>query len=479
MEALLGALQLAAHPEDGAARFAVATSPLAQALGVDNASDRRRAVRLAGELSRRVFEEGLARTVEFLATVAADQANQRGRERLSDVIAQAEAYESEPPEHPSIDDFIRCTRAARVRPRGEGVVRVLTLHGAKGLQFDQVFLADIDGTLAKRVPAIFAAAGEPSSEPLGHDADPTADPTRLSLAGSSTIREHSGVLSAMAADWRARAVYEELCLLYVGMTRAKTVLEGFARPSKRGLGSIAWSGLVAGEVSDGATEIRRAAVDRSPSSPSEAQPSNRLAHAIPAWAEPAQNAQPKHGPEAPWRVAVLSPSGVGSTATVRSRLGTDMPQADLGVAVHRVLESVEWLETDGDDPAQWIDLSTPMDLEAASRITAALKSGGLPTALSRDRITSRWRGELELTVLREHEIAVPVEYEGRTVLVRGRSDRLVVGHSDGQVRRCLITDFKTGRPGAQAFEQLELYRRAVAAMYQISIEDVDGELVEV
>ncbi|MEO1278975.1 MAG: UvrD-helicase domain-containing protein, partial [Planctomycetota bacterium] len=249
VEAVLSALQLAAHPEDGAARYAVATSPLGSTLGLREASDRRGVTQLAGDLARRAFEEGIARTVEFLAMAAAEHANERGRDRLRDLISQAEAYEAEPPEHAGIDDFMRCARAARVRPRGEGVVRVLTLHGAKGLQFDAVFLADIDGALATRVPPIFS-----STEDHGHADDPTADPTRLSLAGTSAIREHSPVLRELGARWRERAVYEELCLLYVGMTRAKTRLEVFVRPSKKGLGAVAWAGLGASgdvfEISD-------------------------------------------------------------------------------------------------------------------------------------------------------------------------------------------------------------------------------------
>ena len=464
VEAVLAALHLAEHPSDGPARFAVATSPLGRELGLERWDDRAGAERLAREVGHELFEQGLARAVERLAMRAQPAANARGRARLLDLVAQAEAYEIDTVERASVDDFIAFARASRVPPRGSGVVRVLTLHGAKGLQFDAVFLADLDRPLATRSPTFLAdAAGQEAD-------DPAAAPTRMSLTGTKELREHSPVLGQMYQRWRERAAYEELCLLYVGMTRAKTHLELLVRPAEKGLGAAAWTGLAASgseaEFGD------RAWLDRPcPDAP------DRSASPVPPWASPDAVSSRWSRSREPWRMATVQPSSHGMQRNMANLLATDTPAADLGTEVHRLLEAVEWLEGMPEDPSLWVQEQNTLTREAATRVRAALASGHLAGVLSKGDIQDRWESDLDLTVERERAIAVSVELEGRHALVRGRIDRLVVGRRAGRIERCLIVDFKTGAVDEQERTQLEIYERAVARMLSVPDDAIESQLV--
>ncbi|MFI4883345.1 MAG: UvrD-helicase domain-containing protein [Phycisphaerales bacterium JB064] len=466
VEAVLSALQLAEHPGDGPALYAVANSPLGAALECPRWDDRAASAKASRRIAGWVFEEGIARTVERLCTLAAVHTNARGRQRLADLVAQAEAYESEPPRWAGVDDFIAFARSARVRPHGSGLVRVLTLHGAKGLQFDAVFLADLDGQLATRPPAILADADGLEDE------DPSSPPSRLSLAGTADIRKHSRVLSEIHARWRSRSVYEELCLLYVGMTRAKRHLELLVRPSTKGLGAAAWNGLGAeGPVHEtGSTSWLAGSVTSAP------QPTPTAA---PTWGSPSGVSEAWAVGREPWRVAVVQPSQLGASGGVASLLATSATAADLGSEVHRLLESVEWLEDAGEDPSAWGAPAIASAGEAGERIRTALTHGSLRGVLSRDAIEHRWGSGYDLTVRREMPLSVPMDVDGRPALVRGRIDRLVLGMKAGQVERCLIIDFKTGATGENALGQIELYRRAATLALRANPDSIEAELISI
>ncbi|UYV11543.1 MAG: UvrD-helicase domain-containing protein [Phycisphaera sp.] len=469
VEAVLAALHLAEHPGDGPARFAVATGPLGVELGFERLDDRAGAGALSHALGGRLFEHGLARTVEWLAMKANAGANARGRARLLDLVSQAEAYEADGAEWAGVDDFIESARASRVQPRRSGVVRVLTLHGAKGLQFDAVVLTDLDRPLAARSPSFLADA-------TGQEAlDPAAPPTRMSLAGTKELREHSSVLSQMYERWRERAAYEELCLLYVGMTRAKTHLELLVRPSKRGLGAVAWAGLGASGTENESGHGQRLAQDHPAGDHQDRTEPTR--QPTPAWASP-DAVSPKwaHARE-PWRVAMVQPSSLGDRQGVAGLLAADNPAADLGTEVHRLLEAVEWLEDMPEDPMAWVREHGPNTKEAAARISAALASGQLAGVLSRGGIAERWAEGLDLSVDRERALAVAVELEGKPALIHGRVDRLVVGRRAGTIERCLVVDFKTGAIDEAGRGQVGIYQRAVATMLGTPVDRVEGDLV--
>ena len=133
---------------------------------------------------------------------------------LDTFLSQALAYENVEP--PSLQGFVRFIRAndsdiKREAEEGASGVRVMTVHGAKGLEADVVFLADTGGQIV--VPGqkdILVAIGKDRDDPAflwrrKKEEAPSAQRDADALADAEKEREY-------------------LRLLYVAMTRARDVL---------------------------------------------------------------------------------------------------------------------------------------------------------------------------------------------------------------------------------------------------------------
>jgi ATP-dependent helicase/nuclease subunit A len=111
--------------------------------------------------------------------------------------------------------FVRALKAGGIRGpavAAEGVVRLLTVHGAKGLEAPLVLLLDTDGPPA-RPESMGALCEWPGEAPA---------PWRFAFLASET-RPPACSAEALAVEQAARA-REELNALYVAMTRAERQL---------------------------------------------------------------------------------------------------------------------------------------------------------------------------------------------------------------------------------------------------------------
>lgn len=153
--------------------------------------------------------EGRARLVERLGAEANDP--------LDELINAAFAYEAE--HWPSLSGFIAWFDAGtgdlkRDSDAASGQVRVMTVHGSKGLQAPIVILADATGAPSE--------AGDLALEdaPLGHKPDrrrivPLPPLTKEEKRGPITQAEDARKQAALQEHWR---------LLYVAITRAEEAL---------------------------------------------------------------------------------------------------------------------------------------------------------------------------------------------------------------------------------------------------------------
>ncbi len=208
--ALAALLQAAAHPEDRFARRQVEMSPLAElvggARGLAEAPALSRAVLAAIEADG--FEKWLAGWARRLKPVL--EADDRfTRLRLRQLVAAGRVFDERGGR--DVDAFLRFLGETTVRePEGAGVVRVMTLHKSKGLGFDVVVLPDLEGQkLAQRRdgPAVRKAVDRSVAWVLQHP--------------GALLAECDPVLREYQAEAIAENCYEQLSLLYVGLTRAK------------------------------------------------------------------------------------------------------------------------------------------------------------------------------------------------------------------------------------------------------------------
>ena len=237
VELILSLLHLADHPGDGLCAFHVAASPLAEWLPY---SSPRQPEKLAHWFRTLVARCGLGNAIAQVADHLADHLSWWDQHRLEQLIRAA--HEFQPSYQGRLRDFEEAILRGRVALPTEAQVKVMTIHKSKGLEFDAVFLPDLDVDLS-------------SSNNL------------FVLRGSDPCQAPDGVLRYMNArlqtllpdDWqrafkqeKERGINESLCLLYVAMTRARQALYMTARPTSgnplQSLGSLLQSTLAGGRA---------------------------------------------------------------------------------------------------------------------------------------------------------------------------------------------------------------------------------------
>jgi ATP-dependent helicase/nuclease subunit A len=327
------------------------------------------------------------------------------------LLDQALAYERAEP--PSLTGFIAWMDRAEVKVKrrsdeGGTQVRVMTVHGAKGLEAEIVILPDT----AKRREG----RNRPAVLPLPGD-----------LAGWATAADEAPpALAEAEADRRARAEAENLRLLYVALTRARTwlIVAGAGDPGKEPADS--WHGLVA-EAMDrlgAATDAhgRRILAEGWTEAAAPAAPGTAPAAVLPGWA-----ARPAPVPAAP--PPPLSPSALGGAHVLPAEGGADGDAAalDRGTRIHLLLEHLHGRPAAA-RPAIAARLlpGLPDAEELLAEAAAVLDAPDLAMLFGPDSLA-----EAEVTA----ELA---ELGHRRI--RGRIDRLVVAPD-----RVLALDFKSNR----------------------------------
>jgi ATP-dependent helicase/nuclease subunit A len=483
VEDAMALMQFLLLPDDDLTLATVLKGPLFgfdEELLFDLAWRRGEDARLWGELQRRAGEtEAFARAAavlralmgradfappyELLAEIMGERGGRmrwlqrlgpEAADALDELMAAALAYERS--HGPSLQGFLHWLAAGDIvvkrdlDERGRDEVRIMTVHGAKGLQAPIVFLPD---TL--QVPT---------------------HPLRIAWSDDGLALWAAGHECAAPALDRARAEAaqrreeEYRRLLYVAMTRAEDRLYVCGWHTRKTPSPGTWHELVAAGLAETAGVERFAFASPGGDgwsgeglrlrSPQSAKPvsDDRLsasfhAASLPAWA----SSPPKPEPIPPKPLAPSRPEG--SEPPPRSPLGADGGAGfRRGLLVHRLLQSLP-------------------QLDPALRAAAARRFLARPVHGLSDEAQAALVAET-LAVLAEPDLAalfgpsslaeVPVVglIDGRAI--SGRIDRLVVREDEA-----LIVDYKTLRPVPASeddipplyLDQLRAYRAAVAAVY--------------
>ena len=163
VELLLSVLTLVDHPSDSIARFHVGTSPLAAPLGLDEATASAPAapppfIAALDQLRRELVDDGYGPVLGRLAAIVAPSGSQRDARRLEQFVESARAWDlaagGQRVGLGRTDPFIAQCRSTSVADPVPSPIRVMTIHKAKGLEFDLVVLTDLDRKLVPHAPRV-------------------------------------------------------------------------------------------------------------------------------------------------------------------------------------------------------------------------------------------------------------------------------------------------------------------------------------
>jgi ATP-dependent helicase/nuclease subunit A len=375
---------------------------------------------------------------------------------VEEFLGLALAYERE--HVPSLQGFLHWLTAAETEvkrdfaahPRDE--VRILTVHGAKGLEAPIVFLPDTMAVPDHKVALVWSEDALPLWKPPGDH------------AASRYVAEK--------AAWRDRQMQEYRRLLYVGLTRAQDRLYIGGWQTRQAPQGACWYALCRSGLAGCAEPFdfdTRALIgkdegwsgeglrleSRQTRRPEQEAPgtTGQIGGTLPDWA----NLPPAPEPDPPRPLFPSRPPGDEPPALSPLKIaGRD--RFKRGLLVHRLLQSLP-------------------ELPVGERDAAAQRFLALPTHMLSSEEQDDIRRET-LAVLADPELAelfgpasraeVPLVglIGGRAV--SGQIDRIVVGDN-----RVLIVDYKTMPPVPASedevallyLRQLAIYREALAQIY--------------
>jgi ATP-dependent exoDNAse (exonuclease V) beta subunit len=518
VQLVMSLLQLIDHPTDSAARYHLASSPWAPQLGLDASADEAAAVDLAHRFRMLLATDGYGATVAAWAEQLRPFANARESRRLGQLTELAYEYQQsiETPrtigfQHQQREPLrtaglLRRIAEKKIKDPTEDPVRVMNVHQSKGLQFDVVLLPDLESDLGDRVTPSFVASRPEATSPI-QQIIRYVPREILPLLPAWVEQVHEGHYEDRVA--------EELCVLYVALTRAVHAMHMIIAPSN----------YLPGRDDEKVTKKKKAdSVPRSVAGLLRAalcgcdpvEPDKVLyACGDPDWLSKlpridfkpvVDRLQPSPKVELAASDATMAhradfsinPSELegGGRVSLRQQLSFPNRTAmQFGSLVHAFFEQIEWLDRDPPSEASLRAIglardADPQHLEVAlAAFYQQLKQPRVSAVLSRsyykawlNRIASKQPGAVELMVKREQRLASR-EAEGFMV---GYIDRLVLFCRNQRPIAADVVDFKTDQVGnaeelqqrvAHYRPQLLAYVRGIARMLQLPGKAVTARLV--
>lgn len=519
--AVLSLLQLSSHPGCQVSRYHVAGSPIGPVVGLNDWQDERVAIEVAAGIRSRLMDDGYGRTLQWVSDSVRDYCSQRDLLRLQQIVAAGWQFDQSPSLNPV--DFVRLLENSRFMKSEPALVRVMTVHQSKGLEFDIVVLPELNGQLFR---APVAASGGPGA---------ATAPTAVSIWRSRDLRSLLPVpLQQAFEQTTARNLTESLCLLYVAMTRAKQCLQMLIPPVASGKTPKTWTGLLLASLTDDriaapekvlyetgdAGWYHRSAMKvskapdaagkqhhRAPAEDSQtggqsastdghsgARPElQRDSRRMVRWSDRVSLAPmtdgrrrglSRHAPSRHDDSQLLHTGGVMSTSREFDPLSVD-PRTR-GILIHAWFQAVDWLAA-GQRPAAagLRGLATELRMSETevntllpdffamleqprtrSVLTAESVLNEFPFAEFRDEIKA---GIVRLEVFRER----PFVMVQNNCLVQGTIDRLVIASRGSRALAAQILDFKTDRLSGDRDEWIRIkqqYYSAQLAQYSAAVQ---------
>ncbi len=322
----------------------------------------------------------------------------------------------------------------------QNAVRLLTIHGAKGLEAEAVLLIDTD-TPQRAADSMGVLVDWPGED---------AVPRRFAFIVSEG-RPPACCVDVLEAEKHARH-REELNALYVALTRARHTLAISCVEPHREAGGSWWQRLLA--LAEPCAVVDHEGVDPSPASGAQGTPLT----------SPQTNSHQKTSPQT-ISLAVLPAAPPGVDVPVRA---ADSTASRTGQAMHRLLEWGGVAERQVRAVVREFKLDA---VQTQAAVTGAQRILAGQGAWAWDAAVLAWQG---------NEVALA--FEGQSL----RLDRLVQRRDPGHEGHWWVLDYKSGAapqdlPELQA--QMQTYRTAVQAIHagqvvKAAFLTARGELIE-
>ena len=507
--AVLSLLRLADHPDDRIARYHVAATPLGEVLPYPyrDHDDDPGAAYLARSVRRDLIRDGYGATLAGWSRRLAPHVDAAEHHRLQQLVELGFRWDERAGLRP--DEFVRFARSERVGDPRETPVQVMTVHQSKGLEFDAVFLADLESSLTGGAGGGETALPERDSE--------TGLIRRVFPYVKKDLQPLLPEMDEAVRQHEASRFRDELSWLYVAMTRAKHSLrillsaDGESGPGSaksparliRAALGVADEAVADGDVlfEEGPAEWHVALDRPAADQVSHGEPSTDVRRPPgAASAEPGLRIDP--GRPRTRMLGRRTPSDLEGGDQVDPAHILTLKEHDAarrGDVVHRWCQEVTWIEDGIPDDEALLQLgrraAPEMGVEALESLIQDfrrwLDRPAIRTALSRERaleLASRTGTavELEPQVVTERRLA----FRHGDEVISGILDRLVLVRREpgGPAVAAEVADFKTDdfAPGDEASlesrlelyrPQLRAYRRGVASLYGLDPDDVAARLL--
>ncbi len=434
--AMLALLNVVAHPDDSLSLGHVRMTPLRAFLEEGVTKFRVSAL-------KRIRETGFGGALSHWVAKAGLEAKPFAGNRAEELIKAGNSFDATWRGPLGVDEFLSFAQGViSSEDPAEASIRVLTIHAAKGLDFDMVVLPDL-------APPSFNSRQEMylHYEPDGQVRWGLELPPKEVCLADPVLRQ----------AWEnevAERCYESLCLSYVAVTRARRALYLLSRKPNS----------LRTQASKDYRDFRR--LLQGTFSPDGARSGD------PAWHEKLGRKRPVEtarrilslGGKRKGAASALLPSKAAAPPIPAASFFGETSSLASGTEVHRALAGISWF----DDPVP--------DFEGLPENVRPQLAAFLDTQIARRLFT---RPATPHLLWREK--AFDVILDGQWI--SGVFDRVVIYCTDGgKARRAAIYDFKTdeGELVAKTYRtQMGLYRKALASLAGLEETHVTSSLISV
>ncbi|XP_060085433.1 ATP-dependent helicase/nuclease subunit A-like [Ylistrum balloti] len=460
---LIALFHVADHPTDQASWYLLEHSLLLPALhrflGTTSKSSR---TEIAFELRYFSTHHGIGKLLTSLIEQLRNTCSNQHLRCLKRLAKDALVFDLEPWHR--VSDFGRFVRLQNDHDlvSTAKAIQVMTIHQAKGLQFDAVILPDLDTKLVQAPPAVTLIEHRQKQQ-LQLEGFMLRPSKALLRVAPEPIRQ-----AVLLDDYRD--FHESLSILYVALTRAKhelyiclnakskpdhfsniirtTCLQQHPEGEPLSIGDSKWPHQLKQTI----TPSQQPSISLPTLEESVQKPLMRLEHKQPS--NGTQTSQP-----------FASDSFKNHNRTLH----------EFGNEVHKALEQLTWL--------------SPPITKHSFHHTKAIHIY-LQQAFSQQDIANHFQQAYYQTHLGWQDLSISVETERRfavllnKTVLSGTIDRLILGSTSAQITRAEIIDFKTDAVTETTLhEKIDLYRpqltayqQAIAQLYRLSPEAITTKL---